>query len=152
MFICHAGTESMDGSQERIWMPVFYKVVIPETGDVHRFDPHQYGKAVERWHEEITWLDCDTFVIRVNASQDAEEEQIEMWYLRDYPAFSCPSNCSWCTKFQIARSRYLGVSPITAAAEAKQRYLDWKEGRLDHRDSAGAEGAVNGAVNLEHAV
>jgi hypothetical protein len=123
-------------------MPVSYKVVVPETGAEHRFDPQQYGKAVEKWHEEITWLDCDTYLVRVQPSGDAEEEQVVMWYLRAYPAFSCPPNCSWCSKFQIARSRYLGVSPIKAEAEARQRYQDWRAGRLVYPDpSSGADAA-----------
>ena len=128
-------------------MPVSYKVVVPETGAVHCYDPQQYAKAVEKWHEEITWLDCDTYLVRVQAGGDAEQEQIVMWYLREYPAFSCPPNCSWCSKFQIARSRYLGVSPIKAETEAKRRYVDWKESRLVSREPAGAEGAKD----LEHA-
>jgi hypothetical protein len=125
-------------------MPVSYKIVLPETGDSYRFDPHQYGKAVEKWHEEITWLDCDTYLLRVSDSEAGEEEQIVMWYLRDYPAFSCPPNCSWCSKFQIARSRYLGINPATAEAEARRRYIDWKEGRLVYREAAAEE-------DLDHA-
>lgn len=127
-------------------MPAFYRVVVPETGDAHRFEPHQYGKAVEKWHEEIACLDCDTYLLRVNAGDAGEEEQIVMWYLREYPAFSCPPNCSWCTKFQIARSRYLGVSPVKAEGEAKRRYLEWKAGGQMYGRTASEE-----AEGLEHA-
>jgi hypothetical protein len=147
MFICHVPDTHQAGVQERIWMPVSYKVAIPETGDVHCFDAHQYAKAVEKWHEEITWLDCDTYLLRVNTTGEAEDEQIVLWYLREYPAFSCPPNCSWCTKFQIARSRYLGVSPVRAEEEAKHRLQEWRPDRF-----VSAEGSSEiTATNLEQA-
>ena len=59
-------------------MPVSFKIVLPETGDTYAFDPHHYGKAVEKWHEEITWLDCDTYLLRVSTGEAGEEEQIEV--------------------------------------------------------------------------
>jgi hypothetical protein len=113
-------------------MLVAYKVVIPETGEKHIFDVDQYNQAIERWHEEIAWLDCDTYLVALHVNETVGEEQIMQWYLRDPPAFSCPTNCSWCMKLGIARSRYLGVSPIKAAEEARKKYDDWQEGRITY--------------------
>ena len=115
-------------------MLVALKVIIPETGEKYLFDIDQYSKAMERWHAEIAWLDCDTYLVGVHINDTQGEEQIMQWYLRDLAAFSCPSNCSWCMKFEIARSRYLGVSPIKAESEAKKRYVDWQEGRHVYPD------------------
>jgi hypothetical protein len=120
-------------------MLVAYKVVVPETGEKQFFDIDQYSKAVERWHEEIAWLDCDTYLVAVHVNETVGEEQIMQWYLREYPAFSCPPNCDWCIKFGIARSRYLGVSPIKAAEEAQKKYTDWQEGRLVYPSDGPAE-------------
>jgi len=120
--------------QENAQMLVAYKVVLPETGEKHIYDIDQYSKAVERWHEEIAWLDCDTYLVGLHVNEEQGDEQIIQWYLRDLPAFSCPPNCSWCMKFAIARSRYFGVSPIKAEAEAKKRYADWQEGRHVYPD------------------
>ena len=129
-------------------MLVALKVIIPETGDKYLFDVDDYSKAMERWHEEIAWLDCDTYLVGVHINGTQGEEQIMQWYLRDLPAFSCPANCSWCMKFEIARSRYQGVSPIKAAAEAKKRYVDWQEGRRVYPDpeEAAAEDELNEAA------
>ena len=68
MFICHAPECDKERRAGEPWMPVSYKVVVPETGAVHCYDPQQYARAVEKWHEEITWLDCDTYLVRVQAS------------------------------------------------------------------------------------
>jgi hypothetical protein len=120
-------------------MLVAYKVVIPETGEKYIFDIDQYSKAVERWHEEIAWLDCDTYLVGLHVNGEHGDEQIMLWYLRDVPAFSCPPNCSWCMKFEMARSRYLGVSPVKAAAEAEKRYADWQAGRLAYPNTDAGE-------------
>jgi hypothetical protein len=82
-------------------MLVAYKVVIPETGKTYRFAPDEYAAAMAKWHEEIAWLDCDTYLMGLHADEQEEAAELVQWYLRDLAAFSCPPNCSRCPKFAI---------------------------------------------------
>ena len=82
-------------------MLVAYKVVLPETGEKHIYDIDQYSKAVERWHEEIAWLDCDTYLVGLHVNEEQGDEQIIQWYLRDLPA--------WFSVHPPKPSRFSGV-------------------------------------------
>jgi hypothetical protein len=106
-----------------------YKVVVPEINEKHFFDIDQYPQAMQKWHEEIADLDCDTYLIAIHVNDEQAEEQISQWYWREGPAFSCPTNCSWCQKYQIPRSRFLSASAAKYAEDAKRRYQEWSEGR-----------------------
>jgi hypothetical protein len=109
-----------------------YKVVIPEINEKYFFDIDQFAQALQKWHEEIAALDCDTYLIAIHVNEANAEEQISQWYWRQGPAFSCPSNCSWCQKYQIPRSRFLSHASARAEDEAKRQYVDWSEGRYQY--------------------